>query len=756
MTHDSQSLPDAEIDPVGVIVPHLAASEDAIRCAAARSLGALGEEDAAPALLGTLMDPDPDVRSDAMNALERCARPQDAAAIRRSLRDDPVADVKIAAIRALRRLEDEASAGLLRALSIDRCEPHVAWEPPDEGWDDWLDVQVAAITALGEMRVEDAVDDLVRARRDETGQDLDHVVFAALANVPGRGVAVLLDALGAGDPRVRRRALAALSKRAHRLPARVHERLLRDPEPDVRVLAIESTGGPAEVLARLASNDRCAFVRRTALARIAPSRPDIVLSALDDPDESVRATALEAIAASPALLRELRGEAFPVGVSDLAGKARVWLRTAGSRLAAACASVLPRLAGADALDALREVAGNRGMAPQVRIAALRAMGETGTDATIDALRIAAADPARQVRLAALVAVGEMARSAPDDVRRRARDLLIDAARGGPRTAQGPASTRNVGGPRSLRSSKTGRSPAERTPAYPEDEAFPGGTPQPRVSSVTRTSAGTAERPYPRSTLGAIRASSTEAAQGAQASAPASDAARTSRRDGLVRPRRVAVDGCDDVATDIRLAAIRIAAECTGDGIEGMLAEAAGSVSPRERAAVLEAIARRAESISLSPGLVAALDRFLRHDDPRVRVAAARAIAGTAHDAHCTLAPLVADADACVRTVAIAAVAETHPEKVVGGIDDPSPGVRREVVDAMVAHGDLAVLEEGLRKVVDGGWSDTLIDACRRHCDASRVVLRMLNASQCPRRAVLMILDALGHVVERGSLHLRGR
>ena len=162
-------------DPARVISPYLRAPEEPIRCAAARALGALGDENAAPALVHALLDPDPDVRADAMGALVRCARPEDAPAIRRSLEGDPVGDVKTAAVRTLARLRDDASTPLLRALARDRCESEVAWE--EGSWDDWLDVQVAAITALGDMGAEAAVDDLIRAREDEAAQELDPVVL---------------------------------------------------------------------------------------------------------------------------------------------------------------------------------------------------------------------------------------------------------------------------------------------------------------------------------------------------------------------------------------------------------------------------------------------------------------------------------------------------------------------------------------------------------------------------------------------------
>ena len=756
MTHNSQTLPATGIEPVGVIVPHLAASEEPIRCAAARAIGAIGDESAAPALIDALTDTDPDVRSDAMTALVRCARPGDAAAIRRSLTDDPVAEVKIAAIRALCRLEDRASIDVLRALSNDRCEPRIAWEQPDGGWDDWLDVQMAAIAALGDMHVEDAIDDLIRVRNDETGQDLDHAVFAALAKMSGQGIGALTGFLADDDPRVRRRALAALLRTEHRLPAPVRDALVRDSDPDVRVLAIEGVEEGDSVLARCAQSDPSASVRRAAIARIAPSRPEVGRLSLDDPDETVRAVALEAIAASVASSRKREGKPSRRGVSDIATKAQVWLRTAGTHLAASCASVLPRLAGANALHPLREVATDPQMSLEVRIAALRAIGDIGSDGAADALRAAAADPVRQVRLAALATMGELARTASDDVRRRARHVLIDAVRNGLRSPHGPAATKGAGAPRSLRDSKTERSPAERITASPEEESDPGDLPEPRVHGVTGSGTGTGGRPYPQSTLEAIRPPSLGAGGEAYAVTSAHGSAQWSRHDGLVRPRRVAVEGCDDIVTDNRLAAIRIVSECPGDGVDDALAKAAETADPGERVAVLEAIARRAASSSPSAELVASLVRSLRHEDSLVRVTAARVIASSADDAHRTLAPLIADSDPRVRAVVIAAVAEACPKIVTAGFGDASPLVRQAAVDAAATHGHSAMLQEGLRIVVNGGWSDTLIDACRRSPDAIRFMLPMLDAPECPRRVILMILDALGHVGEGCSSHSRGR
>ena len=336
------------IGPAQVIVPYLDAPEDVIRCAAARALAVLGDESAAPALVEALMDPDPDLRADAMAALVRCARPEDAPAIRRSLKGDPVPEVKIAAVQALARLKDEPSIPLLRGLARSRCEAEVAWE--EEGaWDDWLDIQVAAIEALGAMGAADAVDDLVRARGDEDGQDLDHVVIGALAGIPGPGVETVRGFLGHGDARVRQRALAALSGAARDLLLPMREALVRDPSPHVRRLAIDCFEEGDEALATLALEDPDASVRAAALACAAPMRPHVLRSALHDSDETVRAVALEARGSRPAGADE----------PDLVANVEAWLRTASSRLARICATVLPTLAGADALHALRGDGGRR-------------------------------------------------------------------------------------------------------------------------------------------------------------------------------------------------------------------------------------------------------------------------------------------------------------------------------------------------------------------------------------------------------------
>ena len=735
----------SDTDPAQAIAAHLAAPENVVRCAAARALGALGGESAAAPLAGVLMDPDPDLRADAMAALARCARPEDAPTIRRSLAGDPVAEVKVAAVRAVARLKDRSSVGLLRALARSRCEAEVAWEELDGGWDDWLDVQVAAIEALGAIGADEAVDDLIEIREDEEGQDLDHVVFAALARLPARGVPALRGFLEHRDARVRERALAALSTVGRDALAPLREALVRDPSPDVRRLAIDCFDESDETLAALASNDPDAAVRCAALARAAPARPDVWRSALRDPDEAVRAVALEARGSEPAL--EARGSE-PAGSDepDLVANVEAWLRTAAAPLATVCAAVLPTLAGTRSLSALCEAAEDAERHPEVRIAALHALGRIETQESVAALSRAAVDRARQVRLAALAALVELSGSAAGDVADRSRAVLTDAVRGS--LAPEPSEEASDGrdgppAPEVAARHDDGKADA----AAPDDGTSLALTPPPSGPDDEASGTDETEPAYPRSTLDAIGGRVLSPAQPGAAPAPSDDGGRPTKRTPKIRPGRVAVEGPDDFSRDLRVVALRLTAECTGDGIEEALAEAAASTLPALRTAAFEAIARRAAAMPLSPDLTEIAVEALQDGDPSVRAAAARARSAQG-DAGGHLAPLLDDPDDGVRAAALKAVAAARPEKAASGLRDPSTAVRSTALDGVAGCGQDDLFKQAMKTIVEGGFTDTLNQACRRHPVARQVLLGMLReAGTLSPQDLLMILDAVAHAMD---------
>ena len=126
---------------------------DVHRDLAIKALGRIGDRAAVPALIEALRDPDEDVRTDAAEALSALADPRAAGPLMESLLGDPCDDVKLNAIAALARLRDPKLTPWLIRLLKGRDE-ELVWDETEfheTGWDDWTDIQIKAIEALGEL-----------------------------------------------------------------------------------------------------------------------------------------------------------------------------------------------------------------------------------------------------------------------------------------------------------------------------------------------------------------------------------------------------------------------------------------------------------------------------------------------------------------------------------------------------------------------------------------------------------------------------
>jgi len=718
-------------DPVAAIAQHLREGEDVVRCAAARALSALGEARAAPALVEALLDEDPDVRCDAMAALALCARPEDADIIRRSLMGDPVKEVKVSAIEALSRLKDRASIPLLLALTRDRCDHDVAWEDGAGMWDDWLEIQIAAISALGDMDAVEAVQDLLDARDDEMGQDLDYIVFSALARISGAGIETLLKLLRGGDERQRAGALRALSKARRDLLAPMSGTLILDSSPDVRRLAVAGLDRDSQALRDLALGDPDSAVRRAALGACAASRPDVAKAALADPDETVRTMALMAIAEGPK----------QPGSDDLAANALAWMETGCAHLATACASVLPRLCGAAAEAALCKAALDTNRASEVRIAALRSLGSLGLEQSVETLRLTLADPVRQIRTAAAASLAALAMSSDGQWHTAARDILVSAIRGEIIAAMVPAAPEETAqsdllgaskvddaSPRTIRITRDGEIVSV------EDDAENTDNPDGRADNVI-------EGHFPQSTLQAIQTPPRTPSQ--EIDTPSADgettAAATKSSKGR---RRVAVDGPMDTGADLRLVTMRIVAPCPGREIEQALAAALAEEEGAVRTVAFEAMARRSETMDLSADSLPRLGDGLADPSSLIRGFASHALERCAPDAADRLSGLLDDPDSIVRAIALKSVAATAPETAMAGFHDESGLVRQAALDSVLGRGDSTELENGLRICLREGWTDSLAEACKRSPEARTLMTAILTEEKATRRQTLSALDAL--------------
>ena len=712
-------------EPKVVIGTHLREGDEVIRCVAAKALGALGGSESGPALVAALLDEDPDVRTDAMEALVTCARPEDGDAILRSLAGDPVKEVKLFAIEALARLEDRAAIPLLRALVKDRADDQVAWEDEAGMWDDWLDVQVAAIKALGRMQVSEAIEDLLDARTDEMGQELDIVVFGTLAEIEDGGLSALFTLLRDRDPKVRERVIRVLSKARPEAMLPMQAILLRDANPVIRRLAIGTLEADDQAVSDLALHDADPGVRKAALAAFASERPDLVMTALRDPDEGVLGAAVQALPA------DLDTSLAPTIADDLAANLQAWMETAGSELAASAAKALPKVAERHAAEGLSRLAANPDRPIEARVAALQALADLPTDAVIEMLGERIEDPVLQIRTAALAALAVIARGQDDPRRSLAGAMLAAAIRGElgddvevPKDDPAAAAD-HVGAPKMEGGNR-------RITISPEGEIVD-------ADDIADDERGRGdnviEGHFPTSTLAAIQT----IPRAAPSDGEAGQAFPEGRASGK---RRVAVDGPDDVGQDIQVVALAMTDGGQGQEIDQAVLEALASADKAVRGAAFKALAERNGPGAQAEALFAACRVALDDPDAAIRGYAATFLAAHAPDAADLLSPYADDPDPILRAAVQKTVASACPEKALSGLDDPSPLVRRASLDLLIASADAKPLSQAVDICLRRGRSDLLTDACKRQAGVQEQLLASIGKRKLDKDKLRIALETL--------------
>ena len=318
------------------IVRVLREGDGAQRCFAVRALGRIGARDALQPLISATQDPDEDVRCEAVDALGRLGGAGAVAALLDSLRLDPCGDAKRQSVLALEQLGAEQAVPLLRDLVRGRGD-EVVWDEMAilDGWDDWLDVQVAAIRALASFRAQEAVPDIMAALLDEEAQDLSDVATRALAALGASGAQALGRLLDGGEPRHRRAAARALREQRSAEALEVLARHLADRDPDVRETALVALAQHDRREPRLTRflADEEPRLRAKAVALIGPCHPRHVARLLDDPDDEAQVAAVTVAA-------ERTGE---LDIPDLLPRLRLKIRGPSELVAIAALPALPRL-----------------------------------------------------------------------------------------------------------------------------------------------------------------------------------------------------------------------------------------------------------------------------------------------------------------------------------------------------------------------------------------------------------------------------
>ncbi|MDP6709578.1 MAG: HEAT repeat domain-containing protein, partial [Alphaproteobacteria bacterium] len=622
------------------------------RCLAARALGRMQQRSGLDVLLAALMDEDEDVRTDAATALAQIADASAAEPLMQSLLGDPCPEVKLAAIDGLARLRHPDICSVLRRLVKGRDESVLLDDGDfyESGWDDWLDLQVKAIESLAALGDETAAEDIATAIDDEFGQDLSQVGFRALGRLKDAGVRVLSRYLDRSDVRDRRRAVSVLAGMGGETAAAAVAQAFDDPASEVRLALVEGLAeAPDETrLARLLA-DPSTEVRLCTLERWGAGMPDLVASALDDPEATVRAAALGA----------LSQKQDAVSAEDLS-RIRRRLDDAPS-VAARAALALAALDAEGAIEELPGIVRDGERGPEARLGALEALVPIGGDEVVRIAGEAATDPDRQLRLGALSVLARLAVGV-DEWPNAAGDRLLEILG----VAEDAAETTAAETESEVEAiTDDGDEPAEPAPE-PETVAEP----EPAGAKI-----------YPTRTLAAIMAADQTAAmpQAAAEEVALSDEDLDYLALAKATPRKGRASPTPDIPAD--LDARRFAARLLGDVAEPDVAQAlAGHLASDDselRLAAVDSLSRIAARRTDLPSAVREeLQVCLSDTDRDMRLQAARAL-GAACDSGAveSLKSCLADADGFVRIEAIRALSALGAcaAEVTELLDDPEPG-----------------------------------------------------------------------------------
>ncbi len=391
------------------------------KCLAAQGLGKIGSATAEDVLIAALRDPDEDVRIDAAAAIAALDIDAAVPVMIENIAQDPTVDGKLAVIEAAGLLDAKEAVPLLRKLVRDLAEDDVAWDEQamaESGADDWLEIQLKSVEALGRIGAPEAVGDIRVAMEDEFGQDLIRQGLTALATMGPDGMAVVMTYLGSDVDRHRRIATSVLSKCAGSSLAGVAAKLLKDQDPQVRLLALESLENDNPHL-EACTDDINETVRAAAAVRLVAQNPLRLESFLDDKSDTVRAAAMKSYS---------NAENRP-SIDGLVERLKGWLDHDSPALAKAAAETLPKIAPEECAEPLRALAVRRGAEGMVRRAAIKALAGLDPQSTIETLVNIARDPLRPIRLEAVGGLAQIAKTADPEDRIRAGRILLSALAG---------------------------------------------------------------------------------------------------------------------------------------------------------------------------------------------------------------------------------------------------------------------------------------------------------------------------------------
>lgn len=397
---------------------------DVIRLRAIQALTAIGASDS-PVLIEALLDDDEDVRQDAAHALGALGVQEAAPQLLENLIHDPCGEVKLACVTALAELKSEDAAPYLRTLVTARGD-EITWDEDalhQDEWDDWLDIQIAAIRALGQMGDAAAIEPIVMALMDEDGQELSDVACEALGRIGQAAVLTLGAFTQSLNRRLRHRALRTLARIGGTEAEAVLRKFVTDKDGAMRLIAYEALMPSDPALVERALTDAVEDIRIAALNQSSFSEAELLDRMMRDPGAKVQLALLERLdRCSPIADQE-----------DLRWQVLDFLATGQQpEVSAQALGLLAALAPepvADRLNALFSVDANDFEAERIQWAIVDALATSPLREAAEWLQRACRSPFRSVRLKAVasLAMNVTDETLPHVDQQQGRELLLSLA-----------------------------------------------------------------------------------------------------------------------------------------------------------------------------------------------------------------------------------------------------------------------------------------------------------------------------------------
>lgn len=680
---------------------HLCSNNDVVRNMAVQALPALGfgRNEVRHALLEALSDPDPDTRADAMAIFGKLVMPEDARFLRSTLKEDPVREVKLSAIAALSRLQDRGSIVLLRGLVNSRCEEDFAWEEEASDWEDWLDIQVAVIEALGHLGATQAIDDLMAARQDEFGQNLDIPVFKALGQMGSIGAAKLIEVLKEERGLAKTRAVRTLSKLAPDVLQDHRHLLVGSDEPLLRQAAVPLFAASSNEIEQLIKGDPDPSVRIAALRYASTDRPELTVGCLIDADQTVQAAALELIQMP-----------LPASIRDaLSDNMLAWMKTAPPALKMASVKRLADIAPERAADALLAVIADKTSPLEIRVCAVQALDDPSLEFPTSALCALLSNPAQQVRVKTLSVLKSRALSGDED----SVTLIAGAISGAVLdTADDPETDRPFDEGMDV--------------SAPKDDAI-----GPRNIIITQdgeiVESKSAGKPLEtgQSTLSSIL-------KGTQ---PGENKERGNS--GAKQRKRRSVEGPDAVASALRIEAIRTGADLQSPHIRAALLGCLDEPVDALQREVWSAFERQMLYAVPERELLAAARNRIAHSDPVVKLAAFRIVTQAGKNDEIVGAALK-DEDALLRAAAVSLLA---PGEAAKHLADEVSVVRDAALEQVLCGKGMDTARHAADILIQAERIDTLAKLLTSSTTIAQQLKTELLTQEWPAKKTLIILSS---------------